>query len=184
MKLTDIFLFLKRFKSGAAENTEAEAWAAQLQQRCDELTLRCKALDSEVVTLKRRLNIVRNRASAFQAAGLLLSPPVETTEDLKRLYETVAPWLDQGSRKLYQAADELSGFCRDGGSLYLDDDEISGHFNAYPGATEKEHGPRKVHGQTRSRPQNTDSPEYQAYERSLYRMVLQELGFQRFLSSS
>lgn len=141
---------------------------------------------------ERECEKLRNEAGEFRSALLAVSPKVSSTEEMKRFYGLIAPYLDRYGITMFHAAKRLTGIniytqfpyedkrglfeAADGHMLlrYL----TAAQFHAVtwevvPGACYEKAVLGKVDATT---------PEYQEFERELYVKTLKNLGFQSILS--
>ncbi len=132
--------------------------------------------------------------SGYIAAIRACVPPIHGTEDMKELYGSAAPVLDQNGFKLYQAAVDLTGLSpyeafpyEDARGLFTDAD---GHqllrylTAAHFGAVEWEIVPGTCYEQAFLQPVDTHTEQYQAFEHDLYDAALRTMGFGELLGAS
>lgn len=198
LKLAELFPMFRR-PDLEQELTEARTrigWqkkrTERLQQRYDATDRRCVALTNEIDGLRSRLYAAQQQAEAFKGMVKTFCASIETVEELKRLYEAVAPTLDNGGFNLFYAAQEITGFCLHrefphedacGCFEFLDGFELlrylkASEFNAVdwepvPGTDCKKANLREV---------DESTPAYQEFERQLYMRTLERLGLCTFTS--
>ena len=122
----------------------------------------------------------------------VLCPALDSTEQLRRFYDTIAPDFDDGGFRLYDAALAISGYPNLPGEFPYEDnrgvfDEADGHqllkyltalhfhavrWEAVPGTPYEKAVLLDV---------DTATPEYRAFEKQLYTQALRDLGFQGLL---
>ena len=116
LKLTELFSMFRR-SDLKRELAEAEAnigWqrrrTERIQQRYDVLERKCVALSNEVDGLYSRLHVAEQQAEAFKDVAKAICASVESSEELKRLYQAIIPYLDCDGLHLFHAAQEITGF--------------------------------------------------------------------------
>ena len=116
LKLTELFPMFRR-PDLEQELTEAETRincqkkrTERIRQRYDVLDRQCAAMSNEVDGLRSRLHATEQQAEAFKEVAKTYCAAVDTAEDLKRLYQAAAPYLDDGGFNLFDAAQEITGF--------------------------------------------------------------------------
>lgn len=146
---------------------------------------------------KRRLcyacKNAEKKVSGYIAAIRACVPPIHGTEDMKELYGSVAPVLDQSGFALYQAASDLTGLSlyeafpyEDVRGLFTD---VDGHqllrylTAAHFDAVEWKVVPGTCHEQAILQPVDTHTEQYQAFEHDLYDTALRTMGFGELLES-
>lgn len=118
---------------------------------------------------------------------------LDTSENLKELYERVAPQFDPGGFRLYFAAKEVTGIKRLWEEFPYEDacgrfEEADGHelvrylTAAYFKAVTWEIVPGTTYERAVLREMDTSAPEYRAFEKQIYETALERMGFQKLLS--
>ena len=192
LKLVELFPMFRRpdLEQELAEAETQISWqkkhTERIRQRYDVLDRQCAALSNEADGLRSRLHAAEQQAEAFKAVAKTLCTSVKTAEELKRLYQAAAQYLDNGGFNLFDAAREITGFCLSREFLYedacgcfefLDGSEllrylIASEFDAVswemiPGTDCKKAILREV---------DESTPAYREFERQLYKRALERLG--------
>ena len=118
---------------------------------------------------------------------------LDTSENLKELYERVAPQFDPGGFRLYFAAKEVTGIKWLWEEFPYEDacgrfEEADGHelvrylTAAYFKAVSWEIVPGTTYERAVLREMDTSAPEYRAFEKQIYETALERMGFQKLLS--
>lgn len=176
--------------SNELEETRYKLWDAQ--QTLDHSIEERESLWLTLNEQKDHANFLSHKAEALQDALKEFCPRLSTPEDMKRFYDTISPSLDPSGFTLYRVAQKLTGI--DVPSFFLYEDarglfeEMDGrhlldwltavHFHAVdwtivPGTCYEAAELREV---------DTSTPEYQAFEKKLYRAVLSRMGFEDILT--
>ena len=192
MKLADLFPMSHRseLERELAEAKTQIGWQKKhtdrTKQRYNILDRRYAALSNEVDGLRSRLYAAEQQAEAFREVVKALCTSVDTAEDLKRLYQTAASYLDNAGFNLFSAVKEITGFCLGrefpyedtcGCFEFLDGFELlrylkASEFNAVnwetvPGTDCKKAVLREV---------DETTPAYREFKRQLYMRALDNLG--------
>ena len=144
--------------------------------------------DTDAFLLERKLERTTAKLDACQAAVRSLCSQPPTAEELRRVYEAIAPAQDEYGFSLYFAAKNLTGI------------DVPSHFpyEENQGLFESAKGPLLLRYLTAARfgavtweivpgtcyekavlgTVDTSAPEYQAFERQLYEKALEGLGFE------
>lgn len=167
---------------------ERELAGIMLEQREAE----CALLRAAAQKDRRRLESAECRASAFMSAQREVCPQLSGTEEMKRLYEALAPSLDAGGFTLYRMAERLTG--ETVYSLFPYED-AHGAFEELDGRRLLEyltagcfHGvewqvvPGGCVERAVLREVDASTPEYQEFERQLYENVLTHMGFEELIA--
>ena len=153
----------------------------------------CEGLHSELREKDDRLRFLYARADALSLALTLKEffPRLSTTEEMKRFYDAVSRSLDPSSFTLHHVAERLAGV--DTVSLFPYEDvrgmfeaasgrELLKYLTAYCfGAVEWEIVPGTTYERAVLGEVDTTAPEYQEFERQLYRSALERMGFENLL---
>lgn len=185
MGLRDIIRAIREYPATHAELEVAQAALEQSEQKCRLLAL-------EKSEQSCRLKLLASQSAALQAALTEFCPQISSVEEMKRLYNVLAPSLDAKGFVLYHAAEQLTGIdvfsffpYEDNRGLFEEMDGrqllrylTAAHFRAVdwtivPGTTYESAALQEV---------DISSPECQAFERQLYEAVLDQMGFQDILA--
>lgn len=165
---------------------------AQLQSKINELEPLVDEYYQESCGKEYAANQERQKVETLKKAFATFCPALDSTEQLRRFYDTIAPNFDEGGFRLYGAALAISGYPNLSGEFPYEDncgilDYADGHqllkyltalrFHAIqweivPGTTYEKAVLLDV---------DTAAPEYRAFEKQLYTRVLCDLGFQDLL---
>ena len=166
---------------------DAEETIAQLK---DEAKEQRRVVDNATYKLETEVQ----KSEAYYNALRTCVPPVQTTEDMERLYNAVSDKLDAEGFRLYRAAEEIVGYGpddkmyyeanfgyfedRDGHELLSDLEKLEfgdTYWEPVPGtATE-----RTILGEA-----DKTTPEYQAFRKEMYAKALENMGFGDLLQSA
>lgn len=188
-KLTDLFPVFCR-SNLERQLAEAKTWigwqkkrAERIQQRYDALDRQCVALRNEVDGLRSRLYAAERQAEILKQVACVA---VGAAEDLKRLYQAVAPRLDNGGFNLFYAAQDITGFClykefpyedACGCFEFLDGFELLRYLKAFEfGAIDWEITPGTGCRKAILREVDESTQAYREFERQLYVRALDRLG--------
>ena len=149
---------------------------AQLQSKINELEPLVDEYYQESCGKEYAANQERQKVETLKKALASFCPALDSTEQLRRFYDTIAPDFDDGGFRLYDAALAISGFDEaDGHQLlkYL----TALHFHA----VRWEVVPGTPYEKAVLLDVDTATPEYRAFEKQLYTQALRDLGFQGLL---
>lgn len=181
---------------------EYPAVCARLESACRELALtrddlaesgrEYNSLLDTVRSQERRLKSSQQKLDAALAAFQDFCPRLSSPEDMKRLYQAAAPSVDPQGFSLYRAARQLTGI--DIHALFSYEEnrglftEADGHLllryltAARFGAVDWAVVPGTCWESATLREADVSTPEYQAFERQLYRKALERMGFRDVLA--
>lgn len=187
MGLKDIIRAIREYPTAHAD---LEAVRFELRHARQELDRSEQDRESLSLTLLERedyTDFLSHKAEALQDALKEFCPRLSAPEELKRFYDTISPSMDASGSTLYRIAKELTGI--DVPSLFPYEDNrglfevMEGHqllnwLTAVRfGAVEWEIVTGTCYEKALLREVDTSTPEYQAFECSLYRKVLDRMGF-------
>lgn len=177
----------KDSKLTAAENSLKYA-----NQKLDQAEDTCFHLHNTIEENDSQLQFLGAKADALMYALQEFAPKLSTTEEMKRFYDAVSYNLDPDGFTLYRVAQKLSGVDVPGHFPYEEArgmfEEATGHqlmsylIPCYFGAVEWECIPGSMYEWAEFKEVDTTTPEYQQFERQLYRGVLERMGFDEFLA--
>lgn len=149
-------------------------------------------LSGQVSGLESKLNFTTHLSNAYRAALFTTCPKLASVEEMKQLYETIAPDIDPNGFTLYHMAELITGTDACMAFSYEDNqgmfEEADGHqllrylTAAYFHAVKWDVVPGTCHEKATLLEVDTTSPEYRDFEQKLYRKVLERLGFQDILA--
>lgn len=190
-KLAELF---PMFRSPGLEQELAEAktriiWqkkrTERLQQRYDAMDRQCAALNNNVSGLRSRLYTAEQRAEAFGEVIRIFCALAQTAEELKRIYTSISPVLDDSGFVLFHAAQDITG-CRlaeefpyedaCGCFEFMDGYEQLRYLTAFEfGAVDWESVPGTDCKKAILREVDESTPAYREFERQLYIRALDRL---------
>ena len=192
LKLTDIFPTLRRsgLEEELAEAKNRLDWqkkrTERIRHRYDALDRQCAALINEADGLRSRLYAAEQQAGACKGALQALCGASQTAEELKRIYGTISPFLDDSVINLFHAAQDITGFqlyeafpyedaC--GCFEFLDGFELLRYLKASEfGAVEWKPDPGTDCREAVLKEVDESSPACREFERQLYIRALERLG--------
>ena len=199
MKLKDLIAALRDYPTlrQALEESNAELdlsrmECAQLQSKINELEPLVDEYYQESCGKGYEAKRERQKTETLKKAFASFCPALESTEQLRRFYDSIAPAFDDGGFRLYEAALALSGYPNLPGEFpyedncgvfdYADGRQLLQYLTALrfravrwevvPGTTCEKAVLLDV---------DTAAPEYRAFEKQIYTRVLRDLGFQDLL---
>lgn len=166
------------------ETGELQAELEKTQAEYDKVCLDCQRLSDKVSGAERARD-------AYRAALFSFCPKLESTDDMKRFYECVAPQLDEEGFHLYFAAKKLTGIeCHsafpyeDARGMFEEADgrQLMTYLTAYRfNAVDWNIVPGSCYESASLLPVNTSTQAYQAFEKELYEETLRSMGFHDLL---
>ena len=200
LKLADVFPVFRRseLEQDLAEAETRISWQKKhtdrIRQRYDTLNRQCVAMSDEIDGLRSRLYVAEQQAKAFKEMAKTICTSVETAEDLKWLYGVAASYLDDGGFNLFDAAQEITGFCLSrefpyedacGCFEFLNGTELLRYLIASEfGAVDWETIPSINCKKAVLREVDESTPAYREFERQLYKRALERLGLRSAASSA
>ena len=173
------------------ETTQRELDRAQ--KALEKSELECQRLSGDYSEARRRANFSEKKSAALQAALDAYSPKLSSLAEMIRFYETVSPSLDPQGFTLFRAAKKMTGIdlysyfaYEDSRGLFeqMDGRQLLRWLTATRfGAVEWEIVTGTCYEEAILREVDTSAPEYLAFERKLYRKVLERMGFGDLLAS-
>ena len=176
--------------SNELEETRYKLWDAQ--QALDHSGEERERLATALCEQKNRLNFFEQKTDALSSALRDFCPKLSSAEETKRFYAAISPSLDPSGFTLYRVAKQITGLdvpsffpYEDRRGLFEEMDGnqllsclIAARFHAVdwtvvPGTCYEAATLREV---------DTTTPEYQAFEKGLYRAVLIRMGFEELLA--
>ena len=165
---------------------------AQLQSKINELEPLVDEYYQESCGKEYAANQERQKVETLKKALASFCPALDSTEQLRRFYDTIAPDFDEGGFRLYDAALAISGYPNLPGEFPYEDnrgvfDEADGHqllkylTAAYFEAVSWEIVPGTTYEKAILGKVDTSTPEYIAFEKRLYETVLERMGFREQL---
>ena len=192
MGLRDIIQAIREYPAAHAELEAARFDLRQAQQALEKSQEDCVSLQLTLDEQKDHTDFLSHKAEALRDALKEFCPRLSTPEELKRFYDTISPSMDAQGFTLYRMAKELTGI--DVPSLFPYEDN-RGMFELMEGhqlldwltavhfqAVEWEIIPNSTYESATLLEVDTSTPEYQAFEKQLYKKVLERMGFQDVLA--
>ena len=166
---------------------KVEELQSDLDRRLDEYENMCAECDK----LSMQMYEAQRKLEAYRSALFSFCPRLETTEEMKRFYECVAPQMDNDGFCLYSAAKRVTRFRVSSNFPYEDArgmfEEANGYqlmkylVAGYFGSVEWSVVPGTCYESASLLPVDTSTSEYRAFERQVYREALCSMGFQELL---
>lgn len=199
MKIKDLIAAVRDYPAlrQALEESNAELdlsrmECAQLQSKINELEPLVDEYYQESCGKGYEAKRERQKVETLKKAFASFCPALESTEQLRRFYDSIAPAFDDGGFRLYEAVLALSGYPNLPGEFPYEDNR--GVFDYADGrqllqyltalrfrAVRWEVVPGTTCEKAVLLDVNTAAPEYRAFEKQLYTRVLRDLGFQGLL---
>ena len=192
MGLRDIIRAIREYPATHDDLEVARLELRQAQQALEKSDQDRESLSFELSEQKDYTDFLSYKAEAFQDALKEFCPRLSTPEEMKRFYDTISPSMDERGFTLYRMAKELTGIDVPSCFPYEDNrglfEEMDGHqlldwltavrFQA----VEWEIIPNSTYEYATLREVDTSTPEYCAFEKQLYKKVLERMGFQDILA--
>ena len=192
MGLKDIIRAIREYPAARAELETARSELRQAQQELGQSRETCESLWLTLDEQKDYTKFLSSKAEALQDALEEFCPRLSTPEELKRFYDAISPDMDPSGFTLYRMAKELTGIDVPSCFPYEDNrglfEEMSGHSlldwltAVHFQAVEWEIIPNSTYEYATLREVDTSTPEYCAFEKQLYKKVLERMGFQDILA--
>ena len=192
MGLKDIIRAIREYPATRAELETARSELRQAQQELGQSRETCESLWLTLDEQKDYTKFLSSKAEALQDALEEFCPRLSTPEELKRFYDAISPDMDPSGFTLYRMAKELTGIDVPSCFPYEDNrglfEEMSGHSlldwltAVHFQAVEWEIIPNSTYEYATLREVDTSTPEYCAFEKQLYKKVLERMGFQDILA--
>ena len=192
MGLKDMFRSIREYPATAANLKTVTQELEQTKQALKQSNENCRQLNNIELTQAYQLNSVRQKSAALVSVLAEFCPKLSSLEDMKRFYDAAAPSMDPKGFTLYRTAQKMTGidihrvfaheeqqglFAGADGHLrmqYL----MASHFDAIEwsavsGTCCESAALQQI---------DTSSPAYCAFEKQLYRKVLDRMGFRDMLA--
>jgi len=192
MGLRDMLRAIREYPAARAELETARSELRQAQQELGQSRETCESLRLTLEEQKDYTKFLSSKAEALQATLEEFCPRLSTPEELKRFYDAISPDMDPSGFTLYRMAKELTGIDVPSCFPYEDNrglfEEMSGHSlldwltAVHFQAVEWEIIPNSTYEYATLREVDTSTPEYCAFEKQLYKKVLERMGFQDILA--
>ena len=165
----------------------AQRELGQAQMALEKSELECQRLSGNCGEARRRADFSEKKSSALQAALDVFCPKLESLPEMMKFYELISPSLDPQGFTLYRTAEKITGMNLYSYFAYEDSRGMFEAMNgrqllhwltaAQFGSVEWETVTGTCYEKALLREVDTSTPEYQAFECSLYRKVLDRMGF-------
>ncbi len=176
--------------SNELEKTRYKLWDAQ--QALDHSGEERERLAAALREQKNRLSFFEQKADALSSALREFCPRLSSAEGMKRFYAAISPSLDPSGFTLYHVAKQITGLdvpsffpYEDRRGLFEEMDGnqllsclIAARFHAVDWTVV----PGTCYEAATLRETDTSAPEYQSFEKELYRAVLARMGFEDILA--
>ena len=199
MKIRDLIAAVRDYPvlRQALEESNAELdlsrmECAQLQSKINELEPMIDEYYQESCSKEYDANQEHQKVETLKKAFAYFCPALDSTEQLRRFYDTIAPDFDDGGFRLYDAALAISGYPNIPSEFPYEDNR--GVFDYADGrqllryltalrfhAVQWEVVPGTPYEKATLLDVDTSAPEYRAFEKQLYTQALCDLGFQSLL---
>ena len=189
----DMLQAIREYPAACARLETTQRELDQAQKALEKSELECHRLGGDCSEVRSRLRFSEKKAEALQAALDAYCPKLSSLAEMIRFYETVSPSLDPQGFTLFRAAKKMTGI--DLYSYFAYEDSC-GMFEqmdgcqllrwltaARFGAVDWEIVTGTCYEEAILREVDTSAPEYLAFERKLYRKVLERMGFGDLLAS-
>ncbi len=183
---------LRAILSGPDILEEVKTLRESLRETEQELENCVSQAETNDLLWERSVERARDEAASYRAALLAVCPRPSSAEEMKQLYDSIAPYLDKGGFALYRAAERLTGIDVYSEFPYEDNrgmfEEADGHkllrylTAAYFRAVKWDIVPGTTYESATLLAVDTSTPEYRRFERQLYERALEKLGFQVVLA--
>jgi len=161
----------------------------ETEQKLDDFISRAEA---DELLWERSVERARDEAASYRSALMAVCPHPSSAEEMKQLYDSIAPHLDKGGFALYRAAERLTGIDVRGAFPYEDNrgmfEEADGHkllrylIAAHFNTVKWDIVPGTAYESATLLAVDTSAPEYRKFEHRLYERALERLGFQAVLA--
>ena len=189
----DMLQAIREYPAACARLETAQRELNQAQKALEKSELECQRLSGDYSEARRRANFSEKKSAALQAALDAYCPKLSSLAEMIRFYETVSPSLDPQGFTLFRAAKKMTGIdlysyfaYEDSRGLFeqMDGRQLLRWLTAARfGAVEWEIVTGTCYEEAILREVDTSAPEYLAFERKLYRKVLERMGFGDLLAS-
>lgn len=187
MGLKDIIRAIREYPAAHADLEAVRLELRQARTALKKSELECQRLSGDYGEASRRADFSEKKSSALQAALDVFCPKLESLAEMMKFYETISPSLDPQGFTLYHAAEKMTGIDLYSYFAYEDSRGMFETMNgrqllrwltaARFGAVEWEIVTGTCYEKALLREADTSTPEYQTFERNLYRNALERMGF-------
>lgn len=192
MGLKDMLRAIREYPALSANLETARTELLQVRQALEQSEQERKSLGLTLSEQKNYMNFLSHQSAALQNALKEFCPRLSSVEDMKRLYNALAPSMDAQGFTLYRMAEKLTGLDV---SSYFPYEDNRGLFEEADGrqflryltaarfhAVDWAVVPGTSYESATLREVDTSTPEYQAFEKQLYEKALERMGFQDLLT--
>ena len=192
MGLRDIVRTVREYPAARAELETARTELRQTKQALEQSEQDCESLSLELLEEQENTEFLSHKSEALRDALVEFCPRLSTPEEMKRFYDTISPSMDAHGLTLYRMAKELTGI--DVPTCFPYEDN-RGLFEAMEGyqlldwltavhfqAVDWEIIPNSTYESATLLEVDTTTPEYQEFEKQLYKKVLERMGFEDILA--
>ena len=192
MGLRDVIRAIREYPATHVELAAMQYELRQTQQALEHSEQECEGLRLQMGEQTHYTKYLSHRSAALQAALQEFCPRLSSVEEMKRFYDTISPSMDQKNFTLYHIAEKILGLEVSSAFPYEDNrglfEEMDGHqlldwlTAVHFQAVEWEIIPDSTYEYGTLQEVDTSTPEYQDFERQLYKEVLERMGFQDIIA--
>ena len=189
----DMLQAIREYPAACARLETTQRELDRAQKVLEKSELECHRLGGDCSEVRSRLRFSEKKAEALQAALDAYCPKLSSLAEMIRFYETVSPSLDPQGFTLYRTAKKMTKIDLHSYFAYEDSrglfEQMDGRqllrwlTAARFGAVDWEIVTGTCYEEAILREVDTSAPEYLAFERKLYRKVLERMGFGDLLAS-
>ena len=193
MGLREMLRAIREYPAACVRLETTQRELDRAQKALEKSELECQRLSGDYSEARRRANFSEKKSAALQAALDAYSPKLSSLAEMIRFYETVSPSLDPQGFTLFRAAKKMTGIdlysyfaYEDSRGLFeqMDGRQLLRWLTAARfGAVDWGIVTGTCYEEAILREVDTSAPEYLAFERKLYRKVLERMGFGDLLAS-
>lgn len=187
MTLRDVFTAIREYPTIHANMEILKSALEHTQQELQQCEDECERLNDQGTEQQYKLNHAERRVETLTAALHTFCPTLSTADEMRRLYECVAPHLDADGFKLYFAAEAMTGFNSSTAFPYedargqfeeADGTQLMGYLIADRfGAVDWDIVPGTSYESATLGEVDMTTPEYQVFQKQLYEKTLRKMGF-------
>lgn len=187
MKLRDMITAIREYPGFQADLDLAKSELEQTQRALEASKMECERLYDTENNQHCMLAHEKRRTQALTTALSTFCPTLSTGDEMRKLYECIAPWIDPNGFTLYFTAKNMTGFKSHDAFPYEDATSQFENANGHElmhyliadrfGAVNWEIVPGTCYERATLTEVDTNTPEYQAFQKELYEKTLRKMGF-------